>query len=148
MKITLKATVAAMVLLPVSVTAADGVDIEHLGTNNTLVRVTGDSKYLILPVQESNDDARINVLVDGKLDRTINVRLAKSKVDYYVPFDVEPYKGHSLALTVTTSQGRNSVREAKYDDFVGKIYVWPTHSMCLTAKNIVRHITIPLFTDG
>ncbi len=115
MKITLKATVAAMVLLPVSVTAADGVDIEHLGTNNTLVRVTGDSKYLILPVQESNDDARINVLVDGKLDRTINVRLAKSKVDYYVPFDVEPYKGHSLALTVTTSQGRNSVREAKDD---------------------------------
>ncbi|MDE6306805.1 MAG: DUF4980 domain-containing protein, partial [Muribaculaceae bacterium] len=115
MKITLKATVAAMVLLPVSVNAADGVDIEHLGTNNTLVRVTGDSKYLILPVQESNDDARINVLVDGKLDRTINVRLAKSKVDYYVPFDVEPYKGHSLALTVTTSQGRNSVREAKDD---------------------------------
>ncbi|MDE6457729.1 MAG: DUF4980 domain-containing protein, partial [Muribaculum sp.] len=74
-------------------TAGNGVEIEHLGTNNTLVRVTADGKYLILPVQESNDEATVNVLVDGKLDRTINVRLAKSKVDYTVPLDIERYKG-------------------------------------------------------
>ncbi|MDE7406868.1 MAG: DUF4980 domain-containing protein, partial [Muribaculaceae bacterium] len=64
-----------------------GVKIEHLGTNNTLVRVTDNGKYLLLPVQESNDEATVNVLVDGVLDRTISVRLAKSKVDYTVPLD-------------------------------------------------------------
>ncbi len=78
--------------------AADGISVEHLGTNNTLVRVKGDSKYIIMPVQESNDDARVNVLVDGKLERTIFVRLAKSKVDYTVPFDLTPYKGRDVEI--------------------------------------------------
>ncbi len=95
--------------------AADGISVEHLGTNNTLVRVKGDSKYIIMPVQESNDDARVNVLVDGKLERTIFVRLAKSKVDYTVPFDLTPYKGRDVVLNVVTSQNRSSVREAKDD---------------------------------
>lgn len=100
---------------PMQLNAAEEVKIEHLGTRNTLVRVPDAGKYLLLPVQDSNDDARINVLVDGKLDKTINVRLAKSKVDYYVPFDLTPYKGHDLVLTVVTSQDRSSVREAKDD---------------------------------
>lgn len=95
--------------------AADGVEINHLGVNNTLVRVTGDGKYLLLPAQESNDDAKINILVDGKLDKSINVRLAKSKVDYYVPFDLEPYKDHELTMNVITTQSRSTIREAKDD---------------------------------
>lgn len=95
--------------------AGNGVEVEHLGTNNTLVRVTADGKYLILPVQESNDEATVNVLVDGKLDKTINVRLAKSKVDYTVPLDIEKYKGRNVLLNVVTSQNRSTVREAKED---------------------------------
>lgn len=97
------------------VNAADGIKIEHLGTNNTLVRVEGDSRYLMLPVQETYDDATVNVLVDGKLDRTFYVRLAKSKVDYSVPFDMSPYKGHDVVLNIVTSQNRTTVREAKDD---------------------------------
>ncbi len=97
------------------VNAADGIKIEHLGTNNTLVRVDGDSRYLMLPVQEAYDDATVNVLVDGKLDRTFYVRLAKSKVDYSVPFDMSPYKGHDVVLNIVTSQNRTTVREAKDD---------------------------------
>ncbi len=87
--ITLGALAAANLLL----NAADGVEINHLGVNNTLVRVTGEGKYLMLPVQESNDDARVNILVDGKIAETIYVRLAKSKTDYSVPFDLTPYQG-------------------------------------------------------
>lgn len=68
-----------------------------------------------MPVQESNDDAKVNIIVDGKLDKTINVRLAKSKVDYHVPFDVTPYKGHEVVMNIITSQGRSTVREAKED---------------------------------
>ncbi len=99
----------------VAASAADGIKIEHLGTNNTLVRVDGDARYLMLPVQEAYDDATVNVVVDGKLDRTIYVRLAKSKVDYSVPFDLSPYKGHDVLLNVVTSQNRSTVREAKED---------------------------------
>lgn len=107
-------------------TAGNGVEIEHLGTNNTLVRVTADGKYLILPVQESNDEATVNVLVDGKLDRTLNVRLAKSKVDYTVPFDIEKYKGKNVLLNVVTSQSRATVREAKEDACWGNFCVSDT----------------------
>lgn len=98
-----------------TVSATAGIEVRHLGVNNTLVRVTGDSKYLLLPVQESNDDARIVVLVDGKIDKTFNVRLAKSKADYYVPFDLEPYRGHNVLLNVITTQDRSNIREAKDD---------------------------------
>lgn len=107
-------------MLGVSMTTAmaspsDGVEIDHLGVNNTIVRVTGEGKYLLLPVQESNDDAKVNIIVDGKLDKTINVRLAKSKVDYHVPFDITPYKGHEVILNIITTQDRSTVREAKED---------------------------------
>lgn len=95
--------------------ASDGVEVNHLGVNNTLVRVTGDSRYLLLPVQESTDDARINVLVDGNVAETIYVRLAKSKTDYTVPFELTPYKGHDVMLDVVIPQSRGSVREAKDD---------------------------------
>ena len=115
-----KTSLAAVTMLGAFMTASgasssEGIEVDHLGVNNTLVRVTGDSKYLLLPVQESNDDARINVLVDGRLDKVINVKLAKSKVDYYVPFDLSSYKGHELAMNIVTTQGRSTVREAKDD---------------------------------
>ncbi len=102
-------------MMSVAANASDGVKVEHLGTNNTLVRIDGDSRYLMLPVQEAYDDATINVVVDGKIDRTIYVRLAKSKVDYSMPFDLSPYKGHDVVLNIITSQNRSTVREAKED---------------------------------
>lgn len=105
----------AMSLTSLHVLAAEGVEINHLGTNNTLVRVDGQGRYLMLPVQESMDDARINILVDGKIAETIYVRLAKSKTDYTVPFDLTPYEGKNVILDVVTPQGRGSIREAKED---------------------------------
>lgn len=102
-------------LLSATVSAADGVEVSHLGVNNTLVRITGAGKYLLLPVQESNDDAKVSVLADGKIEKTINVRLAKSKVDYFVPFDLDPYRGHDILLNIVTTQNRSNIREAKDD---------------------------------
>lgn len=102
-------------LLTATASAADGVEVSHLGVNNTLVRITGAGKYLLLPVQESNDDARVSVLADGKIEKTINVRLAKSKVDYFVPFDLDPYRGHDILLNIVTTQNRSNIREAKDD---------------------------------
>ncbi len=93
--------------------AGDGVKVEHLGPNNTFVRIEGDARYLMMPVQESAADAKVNLLVDGKLDRTFYVRLAKSKVDYEVPLDLEPYKGHNVVLDINANHDRSSVREAK-----------------------------------
>ena len=102
-------------LLTATISAADGVEVSHRGVNNTMVRITGAGKYLLLPVQESNDDAKVSVLADGKIEKTINVRLAKSKVDYFVPFDLAPYRGHDILLNIVTTQNRSNIREAKDD---------------------------------
>ena len=95
--------------------AADGIEIDHLGINNTMVKVNGPERYLMLPIQDSNDDARIDILADGKIVDVIYARLAKSKTDFTVPLDLSPYKGHNVVLNVVTSQGRTSVREASGD---------------------------------
>lgn len=95
--------------------ADNGVKIEYLGTNNTLVRVTTPGRYIILPVQESNEEAAVNVVVNGKTEKTISVRLAKSKVDYTVPLNIEKFAGKDVVLNIVTSQGRSSVRETKDD---------------------------------
>ena len=108
-------TMLGATALSPSLSAADGVKVDHLGVNNTLVRISGDSRYLLLPVQESNEDDRIDVLVDGRLDKTIYVKLAKNKVDYFVPLELAPYKGHEVVLNILTTQGRSTVREAKDD---------------------------------
>ena len=108
-------TGAASFLLPLAALAGEGVEVNHLGTDNTLVRVTGEGKYLILPIQENIDDAKINVIVDNEIVKTFYARLAKSKTDYTVPFDLTPYEGKNVELMIETPQGRSSVREAKGD---------------------------------
>ena len=96
-----------------AVSAAEGVEIHHLGTNNSQIRITGESNYLMLPVQESIDDARVNVIVDGRLDKTFYVRLARNKVDYVVPFDLTEYKGHNVIFDVVANHDRSTAREPK-----------------------------------
>jgi len=107
--------ICAAITAALQATAGDGVVVNHLGTDNTLVRITGDGKYLILPIQENIDDAKINVIVDNRVVQTLYARLAKSKTDYTVPFDLTPYEGKKVELLIETPQGRENVREAKGD---------------------------------
>ena len=92
-------TCLALSVVP-TVFASDAVEVNHLGPDNTLIRVTGDNKILLLPVEESVDDARVNVVVDGKIEKTFFVRLARNEVDYMVPFDLSPYKGSNVVLDI------------------------------------------------
>lgn len=109
----------ATVLLTASALTATadtpGVTIEHLGLNNSLIRVNGDAPYLLLPVEDNGDEARLDMLIDGHTAKSMIVRLAKNRVDYQVPVDLTPYKGHDIIFNVVTPQGRSSIREVKDD---------------------------------
>lgn len=126
-------------------TMAAGVSVNHLSVNNTLVRVDGEGRYLLLPVEECNDDATVQVLIDGKLDRTIHVRLAKSKVDYMVPLSIEGYKGHEILLNVQTTQNRGSLREAKDDVCWKTIELSDTFDVTNTEKYRPAYHHTPLY---
>ena len=106
---------AAVSAAPAFGDAGRGLEISHLGTSNTIVRVTSPARYLLLPVEESVDDATVNVLLDGRREATLNVRLARNKVDYYVPLDISRYAGRSVLLDIVTAQSRATVREASDD---------------------------------
>ena len=95
--------------------SGNGVEIRHLSNDNTLVRVKSDAKYLLLPIQESNEDARIKVSVANRPETTFYARLAKSKVDYMVPFDLTPYNNEDLVFLIETEQSRSNVRDGSED---------------------------------
>ena len=56
---------AAAIALGSASMASAALQVHQLGSDNTLVRITGDNeRLLIIPVQESMPDAKIEVLVD------------------------------------------------------------------------------------
>ena len=92
-----------------------GVSVEHLGTNNTLIRINEQSKYLLLPIQDNGEEATVNIVANGKQERSFSARLAKTRVDYTVPLDLTPFMGKEVVLNIISSQSRATVREAQQD---------------------------------
>ena len=91
------------------------VQVNYLGANNTIVKVNANSRYLLMPIGEQAPETHINVLINGNIDQQINVRLAQSKIDYYVPFDLEKYKGKRIVLDISTGNDRTNVRDTRED---------------------------------
>ena len=146
MKKTFSTIIASVMMASAVIPAAgEGVEVNHLGVNNSLVRVTGDAKYLILPVQESVDDARVNVIVDGKLEKTFYVRMAKNKVDYTVPFDLTPYKGKNVVLDFYSVHDRSTAREPKTEAGWSQITLADTFSTVNREKYRPAYHHTPLY---
>ena len=61
-----------------------------LGDKHAMLKVEQGTKYLLLPVQESEEIAAIAVL-NGQNDmvRRLNVKLAIDRVDYFVPLEIK-----------------------------------------------------------
>ena len=62
--------------------------INHLGNGQSLIRFISIQKYLLLPIEEKANEARVSLLVDNQVVSTMNIRLAVDKVDYYVPYEL------------------------------------------------------------
>ena len=72
-----------------------------LGNSHAMQRVEVNSHYLLLPVQEREDNANIRVIAANKEVQSLNVRLAVDKVDYYVPLDIRRFGSDELLLDIT-----------------------------------------------
>ena len=61
-----------------------------LGDNHAMLKLDQGRKYLLLPVQEKEENAAIAVM-DGRNEmvKRLNVRLAVDKVDYFVPVELK-----------------------------------------------------------
>lgn len=64
---------------------AQKMNIEHHG-DTTVINVQNPTKYLLLPIQEEQDEAQVLLSTGSKDDTWMDVRLAQNGTDYYVPF--------------------------------------------------------------
>lgn len=64
---------------------AQKMNIEHHG-DTTVISVLNPTKYLLLPIQEEQDEAQVLLSTGSKDDTWMDVRLAQNGTDYYVPF--------------------------------------------------------------
>ena len=81
----------------------ESVIISHLVNEQNIVLIKdSESKNLLLPVQENAPEGKVNIVVNNELQlgQNINVRLAREKVDYYVPYDISAYAGQDISIDI------------------------------------------------
>lgn len=94
------------VMLGFSLTAQgveNNVNVKHLANEQNIVVLDTVKKFLLLPVQENAPEGKVNIIGNNQfqLDQSINVRLARERVDYYVPLDLSAYAGKTISIDIT-----------------------------------------------
>ncbi len=92
-------TIVAVMTTFLGVVAQDKPQV--LGKSHAMQRVEVTNKYLLLPVQEREENANIRILVAGSQVQSLNVRLAVDQVDYYVPLDLKRFGASDVLLDIT-----------------------------------------------
>lgn len=110
--------VTAALLIAVNSVRAQIGQPEHLSDNHTMLRVGGGSGVLLIPVEEKEENAHIDVISDNNVVKSMNVRLAVDKVDYFVPLYLDNSVSHgneqgSVLLDITFAGDRHKTGSVK-----------------------------------
>lgn len=83
--------------------AENSMVVKYLANEQNIILLDSVKKFLLLPVQENAPEGKVNIIVNNEfqLEQNINIRLAREKVDYYVPLDLSAYQGKSVSVDVT-----------------------------------------------
>lgn len=135
MHIAKRIMLAAMVCLTLPALAQQP---QILSAGHAMARVEAAKRYILLPVEERQDVARVKLLRGGTLLRQINVRLAVNNADYYVPLDISAYKGQSLLLDV-------EMAAAKREGGIASYALWGAMSQADTFSTANRERLRPAF---
>ena len=80
---------------------ADDFTIRHLSSEQNIINVQNARKYLLLPIQDNAPESKISIVKQNyQVGESFNVRLAREKVDYYVPIDLTAYIGSDVAIDI------------------------------------------------
>ena len=76
-------------------------EVQHLVNEQNIVSLNVAKKFLHLPVQENAPECKIGIINNNKSEGVLmNVRLAREKVDYYVPYDISAYVGQDISIDI------------------------------------------------
>ncbi len=97
----MKRNILSVLIALASIGTACAQETQFLSNNHCLYRIQQKDKCLLLPVQESAEMSNIKVIAGNKQMKSLNVRLAMNKVDYYVPFYLDEFNEEKmLALDI------------------------------------------------
>ena len=97
----MKRNILSVLIALASIGTACAQKTQFLSSNHCLYRIQQKDKCLLLPVQESAEMSNIKVIAGNKQMKSLNVRLAMNKVDYYVPFYLDEFnEKKTLALDI------------------------------------------------
>ena len=68
-------------------------EISQLSDNHSLARITPHQRYLLVPIEEKEDYAALKVIVDNRIVKTFNAKIAVDHIDYFVPVALDSYQG-------------------------------------------------------
>lgn len=99
---TIKVTLLGLFLGMTSVVQADSSwTIRHLVSEQNIVSLDVTEDFLLLPIQDDAPEGKICVVKDNEQKGTLmNVRLARERVDSYVPFALSAYKGQHISIEI------------------------------------------------
>lgn len=99
---TIKVTLLGLFLGMTSVVQADSSwTIRHLVCEQNIVSLDVTEDYLLLPIQDDAPEGKICVVKDNEQKGTLmNVRLARERVDSYIPFALSAYKGQHISIEI------------------------------------------------
>ena len=97
----MKRNILSVLIALASIGTACAQETQFLSSNHCLYRIQQKDKCLLLPVQESAEISNIKVIAGNKQMKSLNVRLAMNKVDYYVPLYLDEFNEEkTLALDI------------------------------------------------
>lgn len=92
---------ATLGLLPICASAESALTVKHLANQQNIVAVTEAKRYLLLPVQDNAPEAKVGIISGNtQIGVLPNIRLARERVDYFVPFSLEGFEGKDVKIDV------------------------------------------------
>ena len=76
--------------------------VKHLANEQNIVVLDSAKKFLLLPIQDNAPEGKVNIVINNEfqLAQSMNVRLAREKVDSYVPLDLSAYAGQHVSIDI------------------------------------------------
>jgi fructan beta-fructosidase len=109
---------AALSLSGINAQAESKLTVNYLANEQSVVAVSEATRFLLLPVQDDAPEAKVGVISGNtRVGELANVRLARERVDYYVPFSLEAFMGKDVKIDVLgMPQGSLCWKELKLSD--------------------------------
>lgn len=82
--------------------AQGNLQIRHLANEQNIVVLDSVKKFLHLPVQDDAPEGKVNIVINnkGQFAQSMNVRLAREKIDSYVPLDLSAYVDQNVSIDI------------------------------------------------